>query len=208
MLKSANGRWLTGLATLLCLASTADAEEPVALQTGARVRALVTRPSQAGTQHKKLTGTLLELSESALTLETGRGRSPVVLPRSAIESLEVSVHRSKRGKGALMGLAVGVLAGVALGAAANAQDDFFSEGETMGIFVALMAPVGTLVGLAVAPGEKWQAVPPQHNVLAPGGTAMVPRRGVWLTLRFQACSGWLSDPRPYPGKGLQADGWP
>lgn len=166
-----------------CLVSGASADEPPALQVGSRVRASVTETSESAAKDRRFTGSLRGLTDTAVILETSRGRPPLVIPRQDITTLEVSVRRSQRGKGALIGFGLGALVGAILGAAVAEDDGFFTTGEVAGIFAAVLAPVGVLVGVAAAPGERWQAVPPDRSRIALDR----PRPGAYgfsITVRF------------------------
>jgi hypothetical protein len=179
---------LIALGALLLSGSGVYGEEAPALEPGARVRVFVTDGAQGpGAAHtRRLTGTLLGLSDTVLTLEKWPGTPAVVLPRQNVTRLDLSLHRGQRGKGALIGLGAGVGLGLLLGLAAG--DDkpgffAFTAGEKAGMFAMLLGPLGTLVGVVAAPGEKWQAVPPDRIRLGLDGT-LRRERGASLALRF------------------------
>jgi hypothetical protein len=159
--------WI-GLAALLSSVAGAHGEEPPELRPGARVRVSMRQQSQrAGeVQTVKLVGRLLDSSESAVTLE-GPDRSPLVLQRQQIERLEVSLRRSQRKKGALIGLGVGFLLGAALVTADSSEcpppeEVFlcldFSGPEYAAAGGVLAGAGGALIGALAAPGEKWGPV--------------------------------------------------
>jgi hypothetical protein len=166
VLSSRSCRRMLVALSVSCLVSGAYAAEPPALQVGSRVRASVAETPEGATKHRRFTGSLRGLTDTAVILETSRGRPPLVIPRRDITELELSVRRSQRGKGALIGLGVGALVGAILGAAVGQDDDFFTSGEVAGIFAAILAPVGALVGAAAAPGERWRSVPPDRARIA------------------------------------------
>ena len=145
---------LIGLGALLICVSAASAEEPPVLKLGARVRASVTEPSPGAARTKRLTGTLVGLDETAITLATSRTGFPVVLPRQNLSMLELSLRRSQRWKGALIGAGVGAVTGVLIGLASG-DDWLFSAEMKASALGLLLAPVGTLLGAALAPGERW-----------------------------------------------------
>lgn len=124
---------------------------------------------------KQITGRMLDLSDAAITIETSPDRPPVVLSRKDVAGLEVSLRRSRRKKGALIGLAVGAAIGTVIMAADNGHDscppldqDFLgvcrSLQEAMqapGVYVAgalFSSAAGAGIGALIAPGEKWERV--------------------------------------------------
>jgi hypothetical protein len=171
------GMTLMGLGALLVTVAAAHGEEPRALQLGARVRASVTEgSSNAGSAHSTLlTGRLLAVSETDLTIETSPGRPAVVVPRHQVAGLEQSLRPSRRKQGALIGLAVGAAAGLVLVAADHndsscprPEEDFlglcrglqeaFSGPEYYAAGALLLGAAGAGIGALVAPGEKWETV--------------------------------------------------
>lgn len=167
---------LIGLVALLLSLSVAYGEEPPPLGLGARVRVLLNEPSQSAsaTHGKTLKGRLLGISDTAITLETSPSRAPVILSRQNVAGLELSLRRSQRKKGALIGLGVGAAAGLVLVAADSGgscpppeedlfglcrgfQEDF-SGPEYYALSAALLGAAGAGIGALVAPGEKWKTV--------------------------------------------------
>ena len=177
-------------------ATAAGAELPAPAVSGARVR--VTAPAVSGA---RLVGTVIGIDETRLTLSAGKGRT-VEVPRSAITRLEVSRHPSRRGKGAGIGALVGVGAAIVIGVAAGddcgsrparpeeldlvERLDFnlcFGRGELALASALLTVPLGTVLGYAAAPGERWAPTSPDRLRLAvaPTGGGGV---GASLSLRF------------------------
>ena len=170
------GMTLMGLGVLLVTVVAAHAEELRTLPVGARVRASVTEGSpNAGAAHSTLTGRLLAVSETDLTIETSPGRPAVVVPRHQVAGLEQSLRPSRRKQGALIGLAVGAAAGLVLVAADHndsscprPEEDFlglcrglqeaFSGPEYYAAGALLLGAAGAGIGALVAPGEKWETV--------------------------------------------------
>ncbi len=94
--------------------------------------------------------------------------------------LEYQSRRSRKGRGALIGLGIGAVAGVAIGFIAG--DDRCGEGlfgclftftaeQKAGMLGAGLGGVGALVGAFSAPGAQWTAA----------GPAAAPRLGLLLT---------------------------
>jgi hypothetical protein len=127
---------------------------PSEIEIGARVRASV-----PAVQPGRLIGTVTALDVRALHLTTEPAGEPLTLPWSEIATLDRSLGAS-RGTGALIGAAAGTAAGILGGLlmAVTLRDAAFAPigGAVVGM------PVGTLLGLAIAP-ERWQRVlPPRY----------------------------------------------
>lgn len=171
-------------ALLLCV-SWSSGEEPPALRIGVRIRAYVTESSANESHSKRLTGTLIGVDEKILSLETSRNKAPLLVARENVTRLDLSIRRGQRGKGALIGLGVGLATGVLLGLASGDDEDFccLTAGDKAVIFGVLLAPVGTVVGVAAAPGEQWQVIPPDRVRLGHDTTSRS-GRGVSIAFRF------------------------
>src|SRR5262245_4573087 len=109
-----NGRMLVvaaccALAFGGCAASAARADEPRLI--GQRVR--------VETAKRTLTGSLAELRADVLVLERPRGQNTerLEVPRAEVLSVERSVKRSRKGKGAMIGVLAGLGASIAIGIA-------------------------------------------------------------------------------------------
>jgi hypothetical protein len=155
------------------------AEERVAGASpeGPRVRLAV--PSVSG---ERLIGTVVSLDEATLTLQRQGAEGTLLVPLHAITTLEVSRHRSRKGKGAAIGALVGLGSAVAIGLAAGDDctgsahgDDLLSRldrslcfgvAETTLLSAILTVPAGALLGLVTAPGEKWEASIPDRLRIA------------------------------------------
>jgi hypothetical protein len=177
--------------------NAAVAEEASATASGARIR--VTAPSLSG---KRLVGTLTRMDATTLTLWQENGKRTLEVPRSAITRLEVSRHSSRRGKGAGIGALVGIGAAVVIGVAGGDDCNFpparpeeldlgerlnrsfcFGRGEIALAASLLTVPLGTLLGYAAAPGERWAPTAPERlrvavSPLRGGGV------GAKLSVRF------------------------
>ncbi len=144
-----------------------DAAPARAAETDAHPRIRVTGPSG-----KRLVGVFASLDETTLRIEREEGTSPIAVPRASITKIEVSRRRSRNALGAEIGLVAGIATAIVIGLAtgddceAIVGDDFesrlsrafcFDRGETAVITGVLTVPAGILLGLAAAPGEKWEA---------------------------------------------------
>jgi len=172
--------------------NVAQADEPGPVAPGLRVR--LTAPSVSG---KRLIGTVVGLDEATLTLQRQGGKETLQLPRGAITTVETSWHRSRKGKGALIGALVGLGTAVALGFAIGDDcgpiqgDELFArlvdnlcvgKGEAAAVVGILTVPAGALLGLAVAPGEKWH--PSSLDRLSVRITPARGGAGLTVSLRF------------------------
>jgi len=154
-------------------ASQAAAQTPASLDVGSRVRLEVT-----GVSPRPLIGTILRLDETTLEIQGGDQEDPVVVRRDAITKLQVSLGRQSRrrgaGIGALVGLGIGILpAFLPEPEVACYPNEWFCRTTPNGqrvqvplisktaigmVLGGIGAGVGALIGAAVPPGEKWQAV--------------------------------------------------
>jgi hypothetical protein len=164
------------------LAGNVLADEPARVALGTRLRV---------TTDQILVGRLLAQDERSLTLEVGPGKTPVVVPRERITTLERSLRPSRKGTGAATGALMGALfAGffvLAVGedCPRHSVDTFCIPPYAIALGSAVvLIPLGTLVGLVAAHGERWEVVS-GHNRLA---VRVAPRRGGGMTaavsLRF------------------------
>jgi hypothetical protein len=167
------------LALTLVVPASLFAEEPAAGASPEGPRIRLTAPSVSG---GRLIGTVVSLDEATLTLQRQGGEGTLLVPLRAITTLEVSRHRSRKGKGAAIGALVGLGSAVAIGLAAgddctgSAQGDdlssrldrslCFGAAETTLLSAILTVPAGALLGLVTAPGEKWEASTPDRLRIA------------------------------------------
>ena len=162
---------LIELGMALSLASPSFAEERAALN-GPRVR--VVAPS---VEKHDIVGQLVGDDDASLTIARVNSKgaaAKTVVPLVAVTRVEVSRASSKKGKGALIGAAAGLAVSITLGLTTgdtNCSGKWlcFNQEETSIIWSVLTVPTGTLVGLLVAPGEKWEVVDPRrlHVVVGP-----------------------------------------
>ncbi len=142
--------------------SALDGQTPPTAVDGDRIRVT---PAEG----LRVEGILLEYDSDGLTVRAG-SRGAVVLPVSTIRGLEIAVGR-KRGKGALVGGALGLVAGAILGGATSGGcagdcDDPYGVGGSL------------LEGAAAAEGVVLGALV-LGTVGAVAGAVFAPRR--WLT---------------------------
>jgi hypothetical protein len=148
-------------------AALADELPPLAVGTRLRV-----------TTDHRLVGRLVAQDERSLTLQIQENKAPVVVPRTAISRVEESLRPGRKGRGALIGAALGAGAAAVLGVAAGddcSGDELlcYSHGEVALVSAALLVPLGTLIGALASPGERWRPVSSGHRV----GVSLAPVRG-------------------------------
>ena len=151
---------VAALVPLLVEVRVARAEEPA---SGSRVR--VTAPSFSG---KRLVGVLVGLDETTLTLQRQEGTGSLQVPRAAITKIEASRHRSRKARGAGIGLLVGLGTAAVVGLAAGEncgavpEDEYlrrffcFDRGDMALLSGILIVPAATLLGVVASPSEKWE----------------------------------------------------
>lgn len=148
---------MTRLASILALLfvlfpSVASAQEPPSIKSGTRVR-VWTAPTT-----EPITGKVLGLDATTMTLSIEGTASPAVVARSTITRLDVGRRRS-RGRTALYGALLGAATGIVVGLASG--DDppgflSFSAADKAAIASVFITPAGALIGLLVGPGqERW-----------------------------------------------------
>ena len=178
---------LAVLAVLTSLVGPTLAAEDV--KTGVRVRV-----TENGSDKRPLIGWVVGSDAESLTLRTAEAEPRRVL-LADVKRLEVR-RPGRRGRGALIGLAVGAVGGFIWGAGSNPDgcqpspgnpcwfgtEPWFSDSESGAMGAVLFSGVGALVGAIVAPGERWERIsdPRVRVSVAPA------RRGaaVALSLRF------------------------
>lgn len=120
---------------------------------GSRVR--VTAPAIDG---RRIVGVLTAFDDENLTLEEKGRRGPLIIPRAAITKLDVSNGpRSRALLGAGLGLAGGVMAGLATGAQCpgGTTGSCVNARQAAILYSLLLAPIGALIGEA-HPGDRWE----------------------------------------------------
>jgi len=164
------------------LAGSVVADEPPQLPLGTRLRVI---------NNRSVVGRLVAQDEQSLTLQPGGGRDPVVVPRNAIIRVQKSVAPSQRGAGAIGGLVLGALSATVFGLAVgedcsdrHSVDTLcFGRGGVMLASAAILVPLGLVIGVAAAPGERWEEIPVHRFAVN-----VMPRRGrgiaASVTFRF------------------------
>ncbi len=158
------------------------------LDTGSRVRLWA-----AGVSSRPLIGTIVSPGATELRLQVADQKDPVVVSRDAITKLEASLGRRSRGRGAKIGALVGGAVGaIAVLATPEKQcepaqepNPFFSGcleiiSKELGAVMmgGVGAGLGSLIGLAIPPGERWGPVSAGLRV----GVAPAQKGGVLISL--------------------------
>jgi len=147
---------------VLLLAGNTLAEEPARLVLGTRLRV---------TADQIVVGRLVAQDEQSLTLMINHGKDRAVVPRARITTLERSLRPSKKGTGAATGALVGALFSVFFGVMAGGDCGGHSidaicippaGAAVLGSIV--LVPLGTLVGVVAAHGERWEVVSGHYRV--------------------------------------------
>ena len=177
---------LLGIGLLFVFACGAQGEPPDAVKLGSRVRATYVDRSLDRPLTKSKTGELIAVSAESITLRASESSAPAILPRQDVTQLELSLARSRKGTGALLGLGVGAVTGALIGFSSG--DDppgfisFTAEGKAA-LMAFMLAPIGALIGLIGAQGEQWAPISVEQVQLkagvGTGGTS-----GVLVTVRF------------------------
>ena len=142
----------TGFLVFLCvlLNSPSLAEDTPTLSPGMRLR--VTAPDQF---RQAFVGTFVADEPNALVVQAGAER--IAVRREAIQRLEVSERGSSKGKGALIGAAVGTGAVLAMLLSVLSSDFGGGNAEAgrIAAWFAVGGGLGAAIGAGIAPGERW-----------------------------------------------------
>ncbi|MBC8423455.1 hypothetical protein H8E07_04980 [bacterium] len=157
------------LALITSCAFSAE-DEPPELELDARVRITFTHPLPSSTHHR-ITGHLVSLTETLLTVEPDTDGPLLIVPRDRISRLEINHRDISPGEGAAMG--VGITLGAGMVAGLLMKDDppgmFSMSGETKGILLGILfSPLGAIAGYAEASRDQWYALPPDRIRLGLG----------------------------------------
>jgi hypothetical protein len=130
-----------------------------------------------------LVGKLIAVDDGNLTLEE-RHHSTATLPRETIQGIEVSRAPGRKGHGAAIGLLIGGLAGIVTGGVVGCDASkgicLVSTGEAAATMGVLFGAIGTGIGVAVAPGERWEALRPSHVQVG----VLPVKKGLSVVVRF------------------------
>jgi hypothetical protein len=158
-------RCVTAVALVLCSAS-AFPSEPRVVAIGSRVRVSAPETSPA-----PLIGSVVGLERHAVLVQDTSSRSPTRVTLGPATTIEVSGgRRSKAGRGAVVGAAVGAMPGLLMTFGDYNTDPDHSPGAVAAVGAAAGAVVGAAVGWAIK-SEQWC---PAH---VPVTAAIVPLRG-------------------------------
>lgn len=104
-----------------------------------------------------LVGKLIAADERSVTIVVDSSPRHITVPRLAIESIAVRTGRHSRWRGAAIGGGVGLVLGLAAGAAGGGgEDPLFSRGQSAAMAGGLFAVLGAGIGAAIPPGERWE----------------------------------------------------
>src|SRR5438132_779879 len=147
---------VVGLMASLIGATPVVAGEPSPPALDSRIR--VTAPGVLG---KRVVGRLMAFDADSLKLQPEGARETLEVPRAAITRLEVSRRPARRGHGAVMGLLGGLGAAAVIGVMAGHSCApgawlCFDRSDTAAMAAVLTVPLGVLVGIGAAPGERWE----------------------------------------------------
>ena len=133
------------------------AQQATPLPPGAQIRVTASQ-----TLPRREVGSFTAARNDTLWMQARRG-DQVAIPLATVERLEMSAGRPRL-KWALIGGAVGLLAGGVLGGRAGAEDDITGTGAAAGFTVGALQGVvlGATVGGLAAP-RRWRVVP--HGML-------------------------------------------
>ncbi len=123
-------------------------------------------------------GTLTDVDQKSLTIVTEDGGEPRVVARQDVVRLERSVRPSRKSRGALIGLGLGLAVAFGKVALQGGCNDGCNSGNV--IVGALVAVSSSAVGAMVAPGEQWA------DVTAGPRVRVVPQLGRRIGLTFVA----------------------
>ena len=159
-------RSLVAVALVLSRASGFPSESRV-VAVGSRVR--VSAP-EAGTE--PLIGSVVGLELHAVLVQGRSGHTPTRVPLGPTTTIEVSGgRRSKAGRGAVLGAAVGIVPGLLMTFGDYNTDPEHSPGAVAAVGAAAGAAVGAAAGLALK-SERW--LPAEVPLVTAG---IVPLRG-------------------------------
>jgi hypothetical protein len=145
----------------LVTATSAFSESLEDLSLGTRIRVTTASTTAPIARSSTVTGSLTHISDSTLVLGDLSHRGAAVISREEITRIERMIQGRQRGKGALYGFFIGAGFGAIAGFASGDDPSGMVSlsAETKAGFGALVfGALGTLIGLLVAPGERWQEV--------------------------------------------------
>ena len=142
-------RSLAAVALVLCSSGAFPSESRVAA-VGSRVRVSAPEVGPA-----PLIGSVVGLESHAVVVQDGSSRTPTRVPLGPTTTIEVSGgRRSKAGRGAVLGAAVGAMPGLLMTFGDYNSDPEHSPGAVAAVGAATGAAVGAVVGWALK-SEQW-----------------------------------------------------
>jgi len=186
---------------LMTVATAAFAAAAPPLEPGAWVRATMVDTTGGKVKFKDVTGTLVSLDSTTVTIKSSEADDLVEIPQGDfseadylieiplenITYLEIRVQRSKKTKGTLIGLGAGAALGVMMGFASgdDPPDEWYSwSAETKAAIGAVVwGLIGAIIGSAASPGDQWQVIP-EDKVQLGFGLSPAGGAGIFLTRRF------------------------
>jgi hypothetical protein len=111
-----------------------------------------------------LEGEVQAFDDKVLVLGGSGEARPVLVPRDALTRVDVRLRHSSKWRGLAVGAGAG-LAGAVLAGVLSGSDECapifknlcFSASDKAAIYSVVAVPIGALLGLAVAPGARWQS---------------------------------------------------
>ena len=172
------------IAAIMCLAVVVFAGETPPLESGARVRATVIDTAGGIIEYTEVSGRLVGLDESLLTMTVSNALMEI--PRSNIAVVETQVQKGRKLRGTAIGLGIGGALGAVMGYSdGDDPPGMFSmdAGHKAAVGAVAFGVIGGLIGALAAPGEQWQEIPADRIQLGfgqgPDGAS-----GLFLTRRF------------------------
>ena len=175
------------IAWSLAIALVAQTPVPtLSLKPGDWVRVTTAEPART------YEGRVRELSDESLIIESSepseialrgtkaptRTGDAVVVPRTAITRVDLRERASRKGMGALIGAGAGIVIGFAAGSAGSSGSGTIVAFDPAAVAVT-GAILGAVIGVAVAPGAKWQKGIPLDRLRVSAGPV---RRGARFSM--------------------------
>jgi hypothetical protein len=175
---------LAGILIIITVASGAFAFPPS--QSEPWVRATVIDTTGGKVKSEDVSGTLISQYSTTITIIRPHTHSPLEIPRANITNLETRVQKSQKGKGAAIGLGVGVALGAVIGISSG--DDppgivSFSAGAKAGVGAVTLGLLGAIIGALASPGDEWEEIP-SSSIQMGFQISSTGESGIFLTRRF------------------------
>jgi hypothetical protein len=189
---------MLGIVTVVSVCSCATAQELECPVVGDGVRIRYADLAADGASAKEVKGRVLEIDSTLITIsnerrgnsefasQTAPNSDALFIPVAGIRRIEVRMSGMPRLSYMVRGMGVGAGAGFILGVLASAQDDggqLFSRVEVGMLLSVLFAPIGALVGGAVAAGEEYSPCDMRRESIREYSIEAV-RNGAAIVVRF------------------------